>query len=161
MFSGGFLTHWQFPCWTMVHLCGHDSAPKETQRRCKTKHMDTFWELAKTIPSGSSLRGHVLDAHQVQTPTEHDSEFICFRWMMREWSRKNTMSARVSDNHNQKNWAWEVESILAKCGLRSWWHQSSCDGLSHGEAKHVVTCCLFHLERENWNSDIVSKPKLS
>ena len=21
------------------------------------------------------------------------------------------------DNHNQKNWAWEVKSILAKCGL--------------------------------------------
>jgi len=66
----------------------------------------------------------------------------------------------LTDNHNQKNWAWEVESILAKCGLRSWWHQSSCDGVSHGEAKHVVTCCLFRLERENWNADIVSKPKL-
>ena len=37
---------------------------------------------------------------------------------------------------------------------------SSCDGFSHGEAKYVVTCCLFRLERENWKSDIVSKPKL-
>ena len=24
----------------------------------------------------------------------------------------------------------------------------------------MVTCCLFCLERENWKSDIVSKPKL-
>ena len=63
-------------------------------------------------------------------------------------------------NHNQKNWVWEVKSILAKCGLHSWWHQSSCDGLTHGETNHVVTCCLFHLERENWKSDIASKPKL-
>ena len=66
----------------------------------------------------------------------------------------------VLDYHNQKNWAWEVKGILAKCGLHSWWHQSSCDGFSHRQAKHVVTCCLFHLERENWKSGIVSKLKL-
>ena len=70
------------------------------------------------------------------------------------------MSVRVSQIITTKNWAWKVKSILAKCGLHSWWHQSSCDGLSHGEAKHVVTCCLFRLERENWKFDIVSKPKL-
>jgi len=86
------------------------------------------------------LLASVLDvAHQVQTPTEHDY---------------------VLDYHNQKNWAWEVKGILAKCGLHSWWHQSSCDGFSHRQAKHVVTCCLFHLERENWKSGIVSKLKL-
>ena len=37
-----------------------------------------------------------------------------------------------------------------------------CDGFSHREAnfRHVVTCCLFCLERENWKSDIAIKPKL-
>ena len=154
MFSGGFLTHWQFPSWTTVHLYGHDSAPKETQRRCKTKHIDTFWELIKA-PSGSSLRGHVLDAHQVQTPTEHEIHLL---QMDNERMVKEVYNEckSLTDNQNQKNWAWEVKSILAKCGPHSWWHQSSCDGFSHGEAKHVVTCCLFRLERENWKSDIVS-----
>ena len=55
-----------------MHLCGHDSAPKETQRRCKTKDIDTFWELAsKKHPQGTASED-VLDAHQVQTQTEHD-----------------------------------------------------------------------------------------
>jgi len=33
---------------------------------------------------------------------------------------------------------------------------------SHMERQNMcmVTCCLFHLERENWKSDIASKPKL-
>ena len=41
----------------------------------------------------------------------------------------------LTDNHNQKNWAWEVKSILAKCELHSynWWHQSSYVMDSHTE----------------------------
>ena len=66
----------------------------------------------------------------------------------------------LTDNHNHKNWVWEIKSTLAKCGLNSWWHQSSCDELLYGEAKHLVTSCLFRLERENWKSDIASKTKL-
>jgi len=29
----------------------------------------------------------------------------------------------------------------------------------YGKAKHLVTCCLFHLERKNWKFDIASKAK--
>ena len=66
----------------------------------------------------------------------------------------------LTDNHNHKNWVWEIKRTLAKCGLNSWWHQSSYDGLLYRKAKHLVTSCLFHLERENWKSDIASKTKL-
>ena len=138
-----------------MHLCGHDSAPKETQRRCKTKDIDTFWELAsKKHPQGTASED-VLDAHQV-----HMIMFYIHLLQMDNERMVKKVYNECKSNHNQKNWVWEVKSILAKCGLHSWWHQSSCDGLSHGEAKHVVTCCLFHLERENWKSDIASKPKL-
>ena len=44
----------------------------------------------------------------------------------------------LTDNHNHKNWVWEIKSTLAECGLNSWWHQSSCDGLLYGEAKHLL-----------------------
>ena len=45
----------------------------------------------------------------------------------------------LTDNHNHKNWVWEIKSTLAECGLnQSWWHQSSCDGLLYGEAKHLL-----------------------
>ena len=67
---------------------------------------------------------------------------------------------RLADDHNKKNWAWEVKSILNECGLQSWWCQGSCDGLSLHEAKHLVTCCLFHLQRENWKDEVATKPKL-
>ena len=46
-------------------------------------------------------------------------------------------------------------NFFIKCGLQSWWHKSSCNSLSYGEAKHLDTCCLFCLERENWKPDII------
>ena len=67
---------------------------------------------------------------------------------------------RLADEHNQDNWASQVKEILAECALQSWWHQSSCDGLSPSELQHVVTCCLFRLEKERWQTEALTKPKL-
>ena len=67
---------------------------------------------------------------------------------------------RLTEEQNQDNWASQVKQILAGCGLQYWWHQSSCDGLSHSELQHVVTCCLFRLEKERWQTEVSSKPKL-
>ena len=67
---------------------------------------------------------------------------------------------RLTEEQNQDNWASQVKQILAGCGLQYWWHQSSCEGLSHSELQHVVTCCLFHLEKERWQTEVSSKPKL-
>ena len=33
-------------------------------------------------------------------------------------------------------------------------------GLSSSELQHVVTCCLFRLEKERWQAAILTKPKL-
>ena len=67
---------------------------------------------------------------------------------------------RLTEEQNQDNWASQVKQTLTGCGLQYWWHQSSCEGLSHSELQHVVTCCLFRLEKERWQTEVSSKPKL-
>ena len=76
-------------------------------------------------------------------------------------NKLDSCSKRVEINNiNQDNWASQVKKILAECALQPWWHQSSCDGLSHSELQHVVTCCLFRLEKERWQAEVLTKPKL-
>ena len=70
--------------------------------------------------------GYVLDAHQVQTPNEHDlcSGFICFRWIMKEWSRNCSGCKSLTDNHNQRTGHGKLKASLLNVGY-SLWHQSS------------------------------------
>ena len=95
----------------------------------------------------------------IPTKRRHQLSTVMF-WIQRIAKKVYNECKSLADDHNKKNWAWEVKSILNECGLQSRWCQGSCDGLSLQEAKHLVTCCLFRLQRENWKAEVATKPKL-
>ena len=74
---------------------------------------------------------------------------VCLQ-TMKELLRKCTMNVQIVTNKGTGR-----GKFFIKCGLQSWWNKSSCNGLSYGESKHLDTCSLFCLERENWKPNII------
>jgi hypothetical protein len=64
----------------------------------------------------------------------------------------------LTNFHQTNCWVSQVKEILNEYNLSVWWQ--SHIGLSVKEVNEVITSCLFRVERDKWENNIQTKPKL-
>ena len=83
-------------------------------------------------------------------PLKMDQDRLCSK-MLRECTE-------LTNFHQTNCWVSQVKEILNECNLSVW--RKSHIGLSVKEVNEVITSCLFRVERDKWENNIQTKPKL-
>ena len=79
-----------------------------------------------------------------------DHDRLCSK-MLRECTE-------LTNSHQTNCWASQIREILNECNLSVWWQSDI--GLSTKEVNEVITSCLFRVEKDKWENNMQTKPKL-